>query len=62
MTKTKISNFHTSFFITEMQKLAFHIPHVKYWVQIIVVTYVELCLNSANHFKMCYVAMIMLRG
>ena len=27
--KTTISNFHTSFYIPEMQKLAFHIPHVQ---------------------------------
>ena len=28
MMETTISNFHTSFFIPEIQKLAFHIPHV----------------------------------
>ena len=29
MIKTAISNFHTSFYITSIQKLAFHIPHVQ---------------------------------
>ena len=29
MTETTISNFHTSFYITEIQKLAFYIPHVQ---------------------------------
>ena len=29
MMETNISNFHTSFYIPEIQKLAFHIPHVK---------------------------------
>ena len=33
----------------------------KYWVQITVVNLIELRLNSANHFNMCYVAVIMLR-
>ena len=27
--ETTIYNFHTSFFIPEIQKLTFHIPHVK---------------------------------
>ena len=27
--ETTISNFHTSFFIPEIQKLSFHIPHVQ---------------------------------
>ena len=27
--ETTISNFHTSFFIPEIHKLAFHIPHVQ---------------------------------
>ena len=30
----------------------------KYWVQITVVTLVELRLNAANHFKMCYVDIV----
>ena len=29
MTETTISNFHTSFYIPEIHKLAFHIPQVK---------------------------------
>ena len=28
MTETTISNFNTSFYISDIQKLAFHIPHV----------------------------------
>ena len=27
--ETTISNFHTSFYIPEIQKLAFHLPHVQ---------------------------------
>ena len=29
MMKTTISNFHTSLYIPEIQKLVFHIPHVQ---------------------------------
>ena len=29
MMEKTISNFHTSFYIPEIQKLAFHIPHVQ---------------------------------
>ena len=29
MTETTIYNFHTSFYIPTIQKLAFHIPHIK---------------------------------
>ena len=29
MTETKISNFYKSFYISEIQKLVFHLPHVK---------------------------------
>ena len=29
MTETIISDFHTSFYIPAIQKLAFHIPHVR---------------------------------
>ena len=29
MTETTISDFHTSFYIAEIQKLAFHLPHVR---------------------------------
>ena len=29
MVKTNISNFHTSFYILEIQKLEFHISHVQ---------------------------------
>ena len=28
MMETKISGFHTSFYITAIQNLAFHLPHV----------------------------------
>ena len=62
MMETKISNFCKGFYIPAIQKLAFHIPHVKYWVRITVLTLAKLGLNSDNHFKICYVAVIMLRG
>ena len=29
MMKTTISNFHTSFYIPAIQKLVFHLPHVR---------------------------------
>ena len=29
ITETKISDFHTSFYIPDIQKLAFHLPHVR---------------------------------
>ena len=29
MTETTISNFNTSFYITEIQRLEFHLPHVQ---------------------------------
>ena len=29
ITETKISDFHTSFYIPAIQKLAFHLPHVR---------------------------------
>ena len=29
MTETKCSNFHISFYIAAIQKLAFHLPHVQ---------------------------------
>ena len=32
MMEKNISNFHTSFYIPEIQKLAFHIPHVQIMV------------------------------
>ena len=28
MMETKVSDFHTSFYIPAIQKLAFHLPHV----------------------------------
>ena len=60
--ETTIYNFYSSFYILAIHKLVFHIPMYKYWVQITVVTLVKLRLNSENHFKMCYVSVIMLRG
>ena len=59
--ETTISNFNTSF-IPEIQKLAFTLLKYKYWVRITVVNLVKLHLNFANHFKMCYVAVIILGG
>ena len=29
MMETKISDFHTSFYISAIQKLSFHLPHVR---------------------------------
>ena len=34
----------------------------KFWVQITLVTLVQLRLNAANHLKMYYVTVIILRG
>ena len=34
----------------------------KYWVQIIVTNLVELRLKDVNHFNICYVAVVILRG
>ena len=50
--ETTISNFHISFYVLEIQKLAFHIPHVQILVPITVVTIVELRLNILAMFVM----------
>ena len=60
--ETTISNFHTIFIFQKFRSLRFTLHTYKYWVQITVVTFVELRLNAGNHFKMCYVSVIMLRG
>ena len=60
--ETIISNFHTSFFIPEIHKLAFHIPNVQILGKNHCGDIIELRLNAAKTFKMCYVAVIMLRG
>ena len=62
MMETTISNFHTSFYIPETQKLAFHIKHVQILGKITVATLFELSVNAVNSYKMCYVAVIILRG
>ena len=62
MMETTISNFHTGFFISDIHKLEFQITHVQILGKITVVTLVELLLNAANNFKMCYVAVIMMMG
>ena len=60
MMETAISNFHASFYIPSIQKLTFHVSHI----QILGTNHcgesLELHLNAENHFKMCYVAMIIL--
>ena len=56
MMDTTVSNLHKSFYIPEIQKLEFHIPYVQ------IMDLVELFLNAANYFKMCYVTMKMPRG
>ena len=62
MMETTISNFKTRLNIPEIQKLAFHIPHVQKLGKITVATIVELSLKATNYFNMCYVAVIILRG
>ena len=59
--ETTISNFHTSFIFQKSRSWRFTFHTYKYWEQITVMTLVELCLNSANHLKMCCVAVIMMR-
>ena len=60
MTETTIPNLHTCFYIPENQKLAFHIPHIQIQGTNHCGESLELHLNAENHFKMCYVAMIIL--
>ena len=59
--ETAITNFRTSFFIPAIKKLAFHITYV----QILGTNHCDesrrTFSNAANHFKMCYVAVIMMR-
>ena len=62
MMETTISNFHTSFLFQKSRSWRFTFLMYKYCVQITVVTLVELRLNAMNHLKICYVAVIMLRG
>ena len=61
MMETKISNFHTSFYIPDIQKLVLHIPHV----QILGTSHCgyshQTTFNPQPFLKMCYVAVIMLR-
>ena len=62
MTETTIYNFHTTLFIQQCRSWRFTFHMYKYSVQITVKTLVEPRVNAANHFKMCYVAVSMLRG
>ena len=62
MMETTMSNFHTSFIFLKFRSWHFIFLTYKYWVQITVVTPVELRLKAANNFKICYVAVIMMRG
>ena len=57
-----ISNFHTIFLFHEYRSWSFTLRTYKYWVRITVVTLVKMRLNAANHFKMCYVTVIMIIG
>ena len=57
MEKT-ISNFPISFIFQQSRSWRFTLHMYKYWVQITVVTLVELSSNAANNIKMCYVVVI----
>ena len=61
MMETKISGFHTSFYIPAIQKLVFHLPHVRILGKITVLQYDAHPSNNVNYFKMFYVVVIMLR-
>ena len=58
MMETTIYNFHTSLYIPEIHKLAFHIPNI----QILGMNHCgdsrRTVFNAANHFKMCYFSVI----
>ena len=62
MMETTISNFRTSFIFQKFRSWRFTFHAYKYLVRITVVNLVELYLNAAHNFKICYVAVIMLRG
>ena len=57
--ETTISDFHTSFYIPAIQKLAFHLPHVR----ILEKNHCgELRCTAFKRFKMYFVAVIMQKG
>ena len=62
MMETTISYFHTIFYIPAIQKLAFHLPHVR----ILGTNQCGDCdaqpSNDMNYFKMYYVAVIVQKG
>ena len=62
MIETTISNFIQVFIFQQSISWHFKFHTYKYCLQITVATLVKLHLNAANNFKMCYVALIMLRG
>ena len=51
-------DYHTSFYIPAIRKLAFHLPHV----HITVAKCDAQPLSDVNYFKMYYFVVIMLRG
>ena len=62
MMETKLSNFNTSFYIIYIQKLAFQIPPVKILGKKFCGESRQTMFNDfANHFKMLYSYMIVLR-
>ena len=62
MMETSISDFHTSFYIPAIHKLAFIYHMYAYLVQITVVNCDAQPSNDVNYFKMFYVAVIMQKG
>ena len=62
MMETTISNVHTSLYIPDIQKLAFHLPNVRYLVQITVVNCDAQPSKDVKYFKMFFVAVIIQRG
>ena len=56
MMETTISNFHTSFYIPEIQKLAFHIPHIQILVANHCGDYLQTAFKRRKSFQdwICY--------
>ena len=62
MMETTISDFRTSFYIPDIQNLAFHLPHVRILGKITVVKCDAQPSKDVNYSKMFYVIVIILRG
>ena len=62
MMDTTISNFHTSFYIPAIQKLAFHLPHVRILGTNHCGELRRTAFKRREFFKMFFVAVIMQRG